>query len=256
MIFIGLLVSPTDEHLFGGSGVAASPFVIALENAGIEGLPDFLNVVIMLGVAAIAAESLYIASRMLRAMSHQRLIPAWVAGVDSKGRPRASLAITTIVAVILTYINLTGGGITVFNWLGQIATTGYFMVWVVIAITSFRFRAALKAQNDPVFHQVYAWKCSFWPFPPIWLLICCTLYMCCSFYLALFPIVSQFRAHAFVCKMLTVFLRVSILLLQSTSSSTCLAQSLSSSPVWGTKLSIVPSLEIWQQWTCRQAGDR
>lgn len=190
MIFIGLLVSPTDEHLFGGSGVAASPFVIALNTAGIKGLPDFLNVVIMLGVAAIAAECLFIASRMLRAMSHQRLIPAWVAGVDSKGRPRASLAITTVTAVILTYINLTGGGITVFNWLGQIATTGYFMVWIVIAITSFRFRAALKAQNDPLFHQVYAWKCSFWPLPPYWLLLCCALYLGCSFYLALFPIVS------------------------------------------------------------------
>jgi amino acid transporter len=191
MIFIGLLVSPTDEHLFGGSGIAASPFVIALENAGIKGLPDFLNAVIMLGVAAIAAESLYIASRMLRAMSHQRLIPAWVAGVDSKGRPRASLAITAVVAVLLTYINLSAGGITVFNWLAQIATTGYFMVWVVIAITSFRFRAALKAQDDPLFDQVYAWKCSFWPLPPIWLLICCSLYMGCSFYLALYPIVRQ-----------------------------------------------------------------
>jgi amino acid transporter len=135
---------------------------------------------------------------MLRAMSHQRLISVWVARVDGKGCPRASLAIATVVAVILTYINLTGGGITVFNWLGQIATTGYFMVWVVIAVTSFCFRAALKAQNDPVFKQVYAWKCSFWPLPPIWLLICCSLYKGCSFYLALFPIVRTPIARSYL----------------------------------------------------------
>lgn len=192
VILIGLLISPTDEHLLGGSGIAASPFVIALDNAGIPGLPDFLNVVIMFGVAAIGAESLYIASRMLRAMSHQRLIPAWVAKVDSRGRPRNSLLITMAFTIFMTYMNLAAGGITVFNWLAQIATTGYFMVWVVIAITSFRFRAALKAQNDPLFTEIYSWQCSLWPLPPIWLLACCSLYTGCSFYLALYPIVSSY----------------------------------------------------------------
>jgi yeast amino acid transporter len=188
MIFIGLLVPATDEHLLGGSGVAASPFVIALEEAGIKGLPELLNVVIMFGVAAIGAESVYIASRILRSMAHQRLIPGWVAKVDRQGRPRIALGITFAVAIALTYCNLSAGGIEVFNWLGQIATTGYFMVWVVIGITSFRFRAALKAQDDPLWQQPYAWKCKWWPFPPAWLLICCSLYTGCSFYLALYPI--------------------------------------------------------------------
>lgn len=221
IIFIGLLISPTNERLFGGSGVAASPFVIALDEAGIRGLPEFLNVVIMFAVAAIGAESIYVASRILRAMAHQRLIPGWVAHVDSKGRPRAALFMTTLVAIALTYCNLSAGGITgqspihyffsdleyhtsqfnrivltlalVFNWLAQIASTGYFMVWVVIAITSFRFRAALKAQNDPLFSETYAWKTTLWPLPPIWLLICCSLYVGCSIYLALYPIVSVLR---------------------------------------------------------------
>lgn len=108
---------------------------------------------------------------------------------------KAALLITTVVAIALTYANLSAGGITVFDWLAQIASTGYFMVWVVIAITSFRFRAALKAQNDPLFTKVHAWKCSFWPLPPIWLLVCCSLYVACSFYLALYPIVSALITH-------------------------------------------------------------
>lgn len=191
VIFIGLLVPATDERLLGGSGVAASPFVIALDEAGIPGLPQLLNVVIMFAVAAIGAESVFVASRILRAMSHQRLIAAWVAKVDRKGRPRIALLITYLSAVALTYCNLSAGGITVFNWLAQIATTGYFGVWVVIGITSFRFRAALKAQKDPLFDQMYAWKCKWWPIPPIWLLACCGLYTGCSFYLALYPIGSD-----------------------------------------------------------------
>ncbi|KAF7189999.1 Amino-acid permease GAP3 [Pseudocercospora fuligena] len=191
MLFIGLLVPATDQRLLGGSGIAASPFVIALDEAGIPGLPELLNVVIMFAVAAIGAESVFVASRILRAMSHQRLIPSWVAHVDRQGRPRWALLITYTSAVALTYCNLSAGGITVFNWLAQIATTGYFMVWVVIGITSFRFRAALKAQDDSLFRQNYAWQCKWWPVPPAWLLLCCSLYTGCSFYLALYPIGSD-----------------------------------------------------------------
>ncbi|KAJ4421732.1 hypothetical protein N0V82_003576 [Gnomoniopsis sp. IMI 355080] len=198
IIFIGLLVSPDNEHLFGGSGIAQSPFVIALNEAGIKGLPEFLNVVILFAVASIGAESIFVGSRMLRSMSRQHLIPDWVARVDSRGRPRWAIAITCAGAIALTYCNLSAGGITVFNWLSNIASTGYFMVWAVIAITNFRYRAAIKAQNDPLFQQVYAWKCSLWPLPPIWLLMCCSLYIGCAIYLGLYPIGSNTpSAYAF-----------------------------------------------------------
>lgn len=191
MTFIGLIVPATHERLLGGSGVAASPFVIAIQDAGIPGLPDLLNAVILFAVASIAAESIFIASRILRTMAHQRLIHPFIAKVDGRGRPIVALGITGVVAVLLTYINLSAGGITVFNWLAQIATTGYFMVWVVVGITSFRFRAALQAQKDPLLQQTYAWSCSLWPFPPAWLLLCCSLYTGCSIYLALYPIGSD-----------------------------------------------------------------
>lgn len=189
VVLIGILVSPTNQNLFGSSGVAASPFVIAIDQAGISVLPDILNAVIITAVAAIAAESFFVASRILHSMAQQGLIHSYIAKVDSRGRPRVSLAITGILAIILTYINLSAGGTTVFNWLAQVASTGYFMVWFVISITSFRFRAALKAQNDPLFNEIYAWRTSLWPFPPIWLFSCCLFYISCSFYLALYPIV-------------------------------------------------------------------
>ncbi|KAL3462386.1 amino acid permease/ SLC12A domain-containing protein [Aspergillus heterothallicus] len=188
---IGILISPHNENLLGSSGVAASPFVIAINQAGIKGLPDFLNVIIIFAVAAIAAESFFIASRILQSMAHQGLISAWVAKVDSRGRPRVSLVITSILCITLTYINLSGEGIEVFNWMAQIASTGYFMVWFVIGITSFRFRAALKAQSDPLFTEIYAWKCAIWPVPPVWLLTCCCFYIGTSLYLALYPIGSD-----------------------------------------------------------------
>jgi amino acid transporter len=208
VVFITILVPSDDPKLFGGSGdTSASPFVIALDHAGIKGLPDFLNVVIMIGIIAIAVESIYIASRILRALSAQGIIPKFISRVDSKGRPRWALAITISIAVILTYINLSGKypisplvkkfiliqhtatGIVVFTWLVSITSSSFFLVWFVIAITSWRFRAALKAQNDPLFTEVYAYRCMWWPIPPIYLFSgSCVLLVCCI-YIGLYPIV-------------------------------------------------------------------
>lgn len=106
IIFITVLIPSSEPRLFGGSGIATSPFVIALNDASIRGLPDLLNVIIIIGCLALGAEGIYVASRILRAMSHQRLIPAFIARVDSEGRPRWALAITTALSILLTYINL------------------------------------------------------------------------------------------------------------------------------------------------------
>ncbi|KAE8454311.1 hypothetical protein EG329_005236 [Mollisiaceae sp. DMI_Dod_QoI] len=188
IIFISILVPETDPRLFGGSDTAASPFVIALDHAGIKGLPDFLNVVIMIGIVAIAVESIYISSRVLRAMSAQGLIPKFISRVDSTGRPRWAVAITVTVAVILTYMNLSSTGITVFTWLVSITSSSFFIVWFVICITSWRFRAALKAQNDQLFTEVYAYRTWAWPIPPIWLFSGSTVLLVSCIYLGLYPI--------------------------------------------------------------------
>lgn len=106
IMWISLLVPSDDDRLYGSSGAAASPFIIAMQDAGITGLPHFLNGVIVVGVTAIACESIYIASRTLRSLAAQGLIPKFMAAVDARGRPRWSLAVTSVVAVTLTYINL------------------------------------------------------------------------------------------------------------------------------------------------------
>lgn len=108
VMFVSLIVPSTDDRLFGQSGAAASPFVIAANIAGIEGLPDFLNAIIIVGVTSIAAESIYISSRIARAMAHQRLIPQFIAKIHSKGQPLWAVGITIVIAVMLTYINLSG----------------------------------------------------------------------------------------------------------------------------------------------------
>lgn len=108
VVFVTLLVPSNDPRLLGGGGVAASPFVIAVQEAGIPAIGSILNAGMMAGVLAIAAESVYLSSRVLRSMANQKLIPERFAGVDSQGRPRWALLITSFFAILLAYIQLSG----------------------------------------------------------------------------------------------------------------------------------------------------
>lgn len=114
VMFITLLVRSDDERLLGGSGVTASPFVIATLDSGIAVISDILNAGMIVGILAISAEAVYLSSRVLRTMAHQKLVPEFIAKVDSQGRPRWALAITCGVGVILTYINLAGMSLLAF----------------------------------------------------------------------------------------------------------------------------------------------
>jgi amino acid transporter len=106
VVFIGLLVPSDDHRLLSGSGVTASPFVIAVTDAAIPGLPSSINVCMIIGILAIALECIYLPSRILRTMSLQGFLPQFIANVDSRGRPRWALAITSAVALLCTYIGL------------------------------------------------------------------------------------------------------------------------------------------------------
>ena len=108
VVFITLLIPSNNDKLLGGSGVTASPFVLAIELANIPYVSSILNAGIMCGILAISAESIYLSSRILRTMSNQKLIPEWIAHVDRKGRPIRSLIVTCLTAVVLSYINLSG----------------------------------------------------------------------------------------------------------------------------------------------------
>ena len=108
VVFIGILIDPEDPNLLGGSGAAASPFVLAVNHAGIKGIPDIINACMIIGILAIALESIYLPSRMLRTMAVQGLIPKAFGRCDDKGRPRFALAVTSVVGVAMTYMSLSG----------------------------------------------------------------------------------------------------------------------------------------------------
>ncbi|KAJ5330169.1 hypothetical protein N7452_010559 [Penicillium brevicompactum] len=182
VVFITILVPSDDSRLLGGSGVAASPFIIAVQDSGIPGIPSLLNAGMICGVLAIAAEAVYLSSRILRTMAHQKLIWEGLAAVDDRGRPRLALIITCLVAVVLGYIQIAAGGLTVLNWLISITSASFFTNWIIISFVNWRFHRTLEAQKDPLFTEVYAWKSTLWPLAPaLLMLISIFLLVCCIF---------------------------------------------------------------------------
>ncbi|KAH6665846.1 AAT family amino acid transporter, variant [Plectosphaerella plurivora] len=188
VMFITLLIRSDDERLLGGSGVTSSPFVIATLDAQIPVIGDILNAGMIVGILAISAESVYISSRVLRTLAHKQLLPEFLAKVDSQGRPRWAIAITCAAGAVFTYINLAAGGRKVFSWLISITSASFFSMWIIIAFTSWRFHKALKAQKDPLFQEVFAWKSTAWPLAPGWLMATCMVLLISCFYVGANPL--------------------------------------------------------------------
>jgi amino acid transporter len=77
------------------------------------------------------------------------------------------------------------------NWLVSLTSASFFSNWIIIAFTNWRFHCALKAQNDPLFTEIYAWKSSLWPLAPAWLMLISVFLLVCCLVAGIDPIVSS-----------------------------------------------------------------
>lgn len=66
VFIVGLLVPSNDPRVqLGGSDASASPFVIAIERAGIKALPSIINAVLISAAWSAGSSDLYTSSRAL-----------------------------------------------------------------------------------------------------------------------------------------------------------------------------------------------
>ena len=116
MLFLTFVVRYDSDQLVGGKNAKSSPFVIAIEDAGIEVLPHILNAVVIVCVCSVGSTSVYIASRTLKAMAEDGFALKIFERTDSKGRPYAALIFTGLVSTMLSYLNVSSTGAIVFGW--------------------------------------------------------------------------------------------------------------------------------------------
>lgn len=190
LLFITFVVPSDHPNLLrGGSDAAASPFVIAIKDAGITVLPDLLNAVVLVCVCSVGSVSIYISSRVLLALAGDGMAPVLFTRTDAQGRPRNALIFTTVIASGISYLNVSSTGARVFSWFTSLSGMAFFLAWLVIIVANFRFRAAMAAQGQGGWvGQSFAYTASWWPWAPGAAFVAISFMVGCQFYVSLYPV--------------------------------------------------------------------
>ncbi|KAK9383642.1 amino acid permease-domain-containing protein [Kockiozyma suomiensis] len=148
LTLVGLLVPYNDDHLLGASSVdaTASPFVIAIQNAGISGLPSVMNVVIMIAVLSVGNSSVYGCSRTLASLAEMGQAPAILGYVDKSGRPLVGIIITSVFG-LFAYVSASPKEGQIFDWLLALSGLSSIFTWGSICLAHILFRRAWKIQG-------------------------------------------------------------------------------------------------------------
>jgi len=149
LTIIGLLVPFNEPRLTTGNGAGASPFVIALDRAGIKGLNHFVNVTICISVLSIGLSCVYAGSRTLTALAETGYAPKIFAYVDKSSRPVFSV-IAILLWAPLAYVNVAPQGDIIFVWLVALSGLSTLFTWLSICLCHIRFRRAWKVQGHSV----------------------------------------------------------------------------------------------------------
>jgi len=197
LFLVGLIVPYDNPQLLNGTSsvdVKASPFVIAIQNAGINVLPSIMNVVILISVLSVGNSSTYGSTRTISALAEIGQAPKIFAYIDKKGRPLVALMLALGFSG-LAYINIAPVGTQVFNWLLALSGLSSFFTWGSICFAHIRFRRAWKVQGFSV--DDLPFKAAGGVYGSWFGLLLNILCLIAQFYIALFPIGASPNAKAF-----------------------------------------------------------
>ena len=173
VFFIGILIPYDDERLLSDkSDATASPFVIAVQRAGVPHLPGIINAVLLFVVLSAANSNVYSGSRILVGLADDGSAPALFKRTSSKGVPYFAVAFTAAFG-FLAFLNLSASAATVFDWLLNISAVAGFITWTNLNLSHIGFMRALKYRN--VSRDVLPYKAMWQPWFSYWGVFWCIL---------------------------------------------------------------------------------
>ena len=148
LTLVGLLVPYNDSRLIGSSSsdAKASPFVVAIQNAGITGLDSVMNVVIMIAVLSVGNSAVYGSSRTLTALAEQGQAPRIFSYIDRRGRPIVSILFASLLG-FLAFLAASNKEADAFLWMQALSGLSSILTWGSICLAHIRFRRAWKKQG-------------------------------------------------------------------------------------------------------------
>lgn len=144
---IGVIVPFDNERLLSPeSNASASPFVIAIQNAGIEGLNHVINAAILTSAWSAGNAFLFSGSRILYGLALSGQAPRLFGRTNKRGVPYAAVLLTWLPG-LLAYLTVSDTSAQVFDWFVNISTISGYVAWIVVLVTYIRFRKALVYQG-------------------------------------------------------------------------------------------------------------
>ncbi|KAH3899395.1 probable Histidine permease [Saccharomycodes ludwigii] len=188
LTLVGCLVPYNDPRLLNGSSsvdAAASPLVIAIENAKIKGLPSLMNAIILIAIISVANSAVYACSRSIASMAEIGYCPKIMGHVDKKGRPIYAI-IATLIFGLLSFVAASDKESEVFTWLSALSGLSTLFCWLSINLAHVRFRYAMKVQNKSLDDLPYLSLTGVWG--SVYGIFIIILILIASFWTSLFPV--------------------------------------------------------------------
>ncbi|TPX11217.1 uncharacterized protein E0L32_001035 [Thyridium curvatum] len=133
------------DHSSSGDS-SASPFVIAIESAGIAVLPSVMNSVILIAVISVGNSAVFGSSRTLAALADLGQAPRVLSYVDRRGRPLVAIVFASSLG-FLAYLADLPQQADVLSWLVAISALSSIFTWGSICLAHIRFRRAWAARG-------------------------------------------------------------------------------------------------------------
>lgn len=169
ILLIGMLIPYSNEQLASGD-ISTSPFTIIFEKAGLAVAASIMNAVILTSVLSAGNSGMYASTRMLWVLAKEGKAPRFLARLNERGVPVASLLATGALGMLAFLASFFGDGV-VYVWLLNASGMSGFIVWLGIAISHYRFRKAYLYQGRKLEDLAYLAK--WFPFGPILAMLLC-----------------------------------------------------------------------------------
>lgn len=173
---VGIVIpynDPTLEGIYNGDGsgggtAAASPYVIAMKNLGIGGLPHLTNALMLTSIFSAGNTYTYCATRSLYSMALEGRAPKVLRYCTKSGVPIFCFCVV-MVFPFLSFLTLGNTSGEVLTWLVNLMTAGGIIDYIVMCITYLRFFYACKAQG--VDRKTFPYRGYFQPYSA-WIAVC------------------------------------------------------------------------------------
>ncbi|CAI7582211.1 unnamed protein product [Penicillium pancosmium] len=151
VLAVGTICSPRDPRLISAiddaaAGSAASPWVIGIQNLDIKGLPDLINLLILLSGWSCGNAYLYSSSRTLYSLARDGQAPKFLLKCTKSGIPINCVFTVTLLSCI-TFLVADTSSVTVFFWFVDLTTIAFVLTYTGMLCVFIAWYRALKAQG-------------------------------------------------------------------------------------------------------------